>query len=157
MIFPNVYERCSIHLIEGNVVVVKGALDFRENQAPKIICDTVDKARPNEECESTPQSAQKPEQNIKPSNQSFSKPQQSGSVIPKNPTALYIKIDDLNTELYRRAKRVIDIFDGRTPVIFYLADTKRQVKAPANMWVSLNEVMIRELKYQLGEKNVVVK
>ena len=157
VIFPNVYERCSIHLIEGNVVVVKGALDFRENQAPKIICDTVDKARPNEECESTPQSAQKPEQNIKPSNQSFSKPQQSGSVIPKNPTALYIKIDDLNTELYRRAKRVIDIFDGRTPVIFYLADTKRQVKAPANMWVSLNEVMIRELKYQLGEKNVVVK
>ena len=157
VIFPNVYERCSIHLIEGNVVVVKGALDFRENQAPKIICDTVDKARPNEECESTPQSAQKPEQNIKPSNQSFSTPQQSGSVIPKNPTALYIKIDDLNTELYRRAKRVIDIFDGRTPVIFYLADTKRQVKAPANMWVSLNEVMIRELKYQLGEKNVVVK
>ena len=157
VIFPNVYERCSIHLIEGNVVVVKGALDFRENQAPKIICDTVDKARPNEECESTPQSAQKPEQNIKPLNQSFSKPQQSGSVIPKNPTALYIKIDDLNTELYRRAKRVIDIFDGRTPVIFYLADTKRQVKAPANMWVSLNEVMIRELKYQLGEKNVVVK
>nr|WP_316611908.1 hypothetical protein [uncultured Ruminococcus sp.] len=47
--------------------------------------------------------------------------------------------------------------DGRTPVIFYLADTKRQVKAPANMWVSLNEVMIRELKYQLGEKNVIVK
>ena len=153
VIFPNVYERCSIHLIEGNVVVVKGALDFRENQAPKIICDTVDKARPNEECESTSESAQ----NRKPSNQSFSKPQQGGSVIPKNPTALYIKIDDLNTELYRRAKRVIDIFDGRTPVIFYLADTKRQVKAPANMWVSLNEVMIRELKYQLGEKNVVVK
>ena len=29
--------------------------------------------------------------------------------------------------------------------------------APANMWVSLNDVMIRELKYQLGEKNVVVK
>ena len=157
VIFPNVYERCSIHLIEGNVVVVKGALDFRENQAPKIICDTVDKARPNEECESTSQSAQMPEQNRKPSNQSFSTPQQGGSVIPKNPTALYIKIDDLNTELYRRAKRVIDIFDGRTPVIFYLADTKRQVKAPANMWVSLNEVMIRELKYQLGEKNVVVK
>ena len=157
VIFPNVYERCSIHLIEGNVVVVKGALDFRENQAPKIICDTVDKARPNEECESTSQSAQMPEQNRKPSNQSFSTPQQSGSVIPKNPTALYIKIDDLNTELYRRAKRVIDIFDGRTPVIFYLADTKRQVKAPANMWVSLNDVMIRELKYQLGEKNVVVK
>ncbi len=153
VIFPNVYERCALHLIEGNVVMAKGALDFRENQSAKIICDSVDKARPNEECENTPLPAQQAE-NI---NSQASKPLQNPGVIPKNPTALYIKIDDLNTEMYRRAKRVIDIFDGRTPVIFYLADTKRQVRAPSNMWVSLNDVMIRELKHQLGEKNVVVK
>ena len=59
--------------------------------------------------------------------------------------------------MYYRAKRVTDIFDGRTPVIFYLTNSKRKVKAPLNMWVSLNDVMIKELKHQLGDENVAVK
>ena len=143
VIFPNVYERCALHLIEGSGVIVKGTLDFRENQVPKIICDTIDLARTNEECTESTADILRPK-SVEPE-------------VPKNPTALYIKIDELHTELYRRAKRVIDIFDGKTPVIFYLTDSKRQVKAPAGMWVSLNDVMIRELKHQLGEKNVVVK
>ena len=70
---------------------------------------------------------------------------------------LYLRIDDLNTDKYNRAKRVLDIFDGRTPVIFYLTDTKRKVKAPSSMWVDINPVMIKELKYQLGDENVVAK
>ena len=73
------------------------------------------------------------------------------------PSALYLRIDDLNTPMYERARRVIDIFEGRTPVIFYLTNTKRKVKAPAQMWVSLNDVMIKELKFQLGDNNVAVK
>lgn len=39
---------------------------------------------------------------------------------PYVPQALYLRIDDLNTDMYRRAKRVTDIFDGRTPIIFIL-------------------------------------
>ena len=51
----------------------------------------------------------------------------------------------------------LTFFDGRTPVIFYLTDTKRKVKAPSSMWVDINPVMIKELKYQLGDENVVAK
>ena len=75
----------------------------------------------------------------------------------QKPMTLYLRIDDLNTDKYNRAKRVLDIFDGRTPVIFYLTDTKRKVKAPSSMWVDINPVMIKELKYQLGDENVVAK
>ena len=75
----------------------------------------------------------------------------------QKPSALYLRIDDLNTDKYNRAKRVLDIFDGRTPVILYLTDTKRKVKAPSSMWVDINPVMIKELKYQLGDENVVAK
>ena len=147
LVFPNVYERCALHLIESNVVCIKGSLNFREDEEPKLICDTIDLARTDGECEqsgySTPDAPQK-----------GANPQPPAR---KEPPKLYLKIDDLNTDLYRRAKRVTDIFDGRTPVVFYLASRRKQVMAPANMWVSLNDVMIRELKYQLGEKNVVVK
>ena len=147
LVFPNVYERCALHLIESNVVCIKGSLNFREDEEPKLICDTIDLARTDGECEqsgySTPDAPQKGAN--------------SQASARKEPPKLYLKIDDLNTDLYRRAKRVTDIFDGRTPVVFYLASRRKQVMAPANMWVSLNDVMIRELKYQLGEKNVVVK
>ena len=145
IVFPNVFERCAVHLIESNVVCVKGSLSFREDEEPKMICETVDLARTNEECE---------QQGVPHVTEAAAVPPPA---MRRGPQRLYIKIDNLNTELYRRAKRVLDIFDGRTPVIFYLSDIKKQVQAPSHMWVSLNDVMIRELKYQLGEKNVVVK
>lgn len=146
VIFSNVYEKYGMYLNDGNAVIIRGSLNFKENEEPKILCDTIDKARTNEACK-----------NIR-LNQSVSDRAHNNSTTGKPQiTALYIKIDDLNTDQYYRAKRVLDIFEGNTPVIFYLANSKRQVKAPASMWVSLNDVMIKELKYQLGENNVVAK
>ena len=142
VVFPNVYDRCASLLNEGNAVIVRGNLSYKENEEPKIICDSVDKARKNGEVKDfNTAKAELPEK----------KPAVS------NPSALYLRIDDLNTPMYEKARRVLDIFEGRTPVIFYLTDSKRKVKAPAQMWVSLNDVMIKELKYQLGDKNVAVK
>ena len=153
VVFPNVYEKYAIYLNEGNAVIIRGSLNFKENEEPKIICDTVDRARTNDDCK-----------NIKFINQYASSGVQSNpgynqnNALGKPPvSALYIKIDDLNTDQYNRAKRVLDIFEGRTPVIFYLSNSKRQVKAPSTMWVDLNDVMIKELRFQLGETNVVAK
>ena len=42
-------------------------------------------------------------------------------------------------------------------MIFYLTASRRKVMAPQKLWVSLNDVMIKELKYQLGDQNVAVK
>ena len=52
---------------------------------------------------------------------------------------------------------MLDIFEGSSPVIFYLTNSGRKVKAPSSMWVTLNDVMIKELKIQLGDKNVAAK
>lgn len=145
VVFPNVYEKYAMYLNDGNVIIVRGTLNFKENEEPKIICDTIEKARSNDECKNS-DFAQK--QEVKPAIQ-INK--------PVNPSALYLRIDDLNTELYNKAKRVIDIFEGPTPVIFYLTNSGRKVKAPSAMWVSLNDVMIKELKHQLGDNNVVAK
>ena len=145
VVFPNVYEKYAMLLNEGNAVIIRGSLNFKENEEPKIICDSIDRARSNDECKNI---------NI------TSKQEQTEAVNaqrPSNPSALYLRIDDLDTELYIRAKRVIDIFEGTTPVIFYLTKPNRKVKAPSSMWVSLNDVMLKELKFQLGESNVVAK
>lgn len=136
VVFPNVYEKFGALLNEGSVVVLRGSLNFKENEEPKLICDTAEQARNNEECRAM---GRIPQRQV------------------KQPQALYLRIDDLNTDLYRRAKRVLDIFEGNTPVIFYLTASNRKVKAPRSMWTQLNDVMIGELKYQLGANNVAVK
>lgn len=150
VVFPNVYEKFAMYLSDGNAVIIRGSLNFKENEEPKIICDTIEKARSNEECKNNDYASKISSQPVyvgqRPINNSAPKP-----------SALYLRIDDLNTELYNKAKRVLDIFEGPTPVIFYLTDSGRKVKAPSSMWVSLNDVMIKELKFQLGDKNVATK
>ena len=132
-----------------------GYYDYlKENEEPKIICDSVALARTNEECKDNPVAIN----NMNADNQHNYQPQiRNKNNNTQKPMTLYLRIDDLNTDKYNRAKRVLDIFDGRTPVIFYLTDTKRKVKAPSSMWVDINPVMIKELKYQLGDENVVAK
>lgn len=149
VVFPNVYEKSTILLNENTPVIIKGSLNFKEDEEPKIISDSIAKAFNNDECKDMP-----------PTNAEKRRAEGANTVAyNKNtaPQALYLRIDDLNTDMYYRAKRVTDIFDGRTPVIFYLTNSKRKVKAPSNMWVSLNDVMIKELKHQLGDENVAVK
>ncbi len=149
VVFPNVYEKFAMYLSDGNAVIIRGSLNFKENEEPKVICDTIEKARSNEDCKNNDYaskiSSQPIYQRIRP------------VVNNQKPQALYLRIDDLNTELFRKAKRVLDIFEGQTPVIFYLTNSGRKVKAPSNMWVNLNDVMIKELRYQLGDSNVVAK
>lgn len=147
VIFPNVYEKYALYLSDGNAILIRGTLNFKENEEPKLICDSIEKARSNEECKNNSFALNAVNQERK----NTPKP------VNAKPSALYLRIDDLNTELYNKAKRVLDIFEGSTPVIFYLTDSGRKVKAPSSMWVTLNDVMIKELKFQLGDKNVVAK
>lgn len=151
VIFPNVYEKYSALLGAGGALLFRGTVNLKENEEPKIICDSIVSARTNEDCKNNPVAIKNTEH--------FSQNYQMQAVKndTQKPSALYLRIDDLNTDKYNRAKRVLDIFDGRTPVIFYLTDTKRKVKAPSSMWVDINPVMIKELKYQLGDENVVAK
>ena len=41
VVFPNVYERCQESLTEDNVVVIKGKLNFKEGEVPKLLADSV--------------------------------------------------------------------------------------------------------------------
>lgn len=147
VVFPNVYEKYALYLSDGYAILIRGTLNFKENEEPKLICDSIEKARSNVECKNNnfALNAVQHERNNSP------KP------VNTKPSALYLRIDDLNTELYNKAKRVLDIFEGSTPVIFYLTNSGRKVKAPSSMWVTLNDVMIKELKFQLGDKNVAAK
>ena len=70
---------------------------------------------------------------------------------------LYLRIPALDGEQYDKARNLLEIFDGQTPVYFYLTGQKKLVLAPRTLWVMLNDPMVSELKRILGEKNVAIK
>ena len=71
--------------------------------------------------------------------------------------SLYLKVDTKDGVLFNKARKLIEIFEGGTPVFFYLENDKKVLKAPAHLWVSLNNVLISELKNQLGNDSVKLK
>ncbi|MCH5303499.1 MAG: DNA polymerase III subunit alpha [Ruminococcus sp.] len=137
IVFPDVFSKCGGLISQGNVVEIFGTVSLKEDEEPKIICNEIRAV----------------DKNSIPKPQSETKKQASKNT----PKKLYLRIDNLDSELYKKAFRVIDIFGGRTPVVFCLTESGKSFIAPENMWVSLNDVMIKELKYQLGDDNVIVK
>ncbi len=69
---------------------------------------------------------------------------------------LYLKVPGADSPLYRKARKYLAVFDGPTPLYIYFCDKKKLMLAPLSMRVSVNDVLVRELKKLLGGKNVAV-
>jgi DNA polymerase-3 subunit alpha len=104
----------------------------REEEAPKILCDSF----------SRPQ-AQRAREEKKDKDES------------KN--GLYISVNSIGCVEYEKACHVAAVFDGEFPLYVYCRDTKKLMRAPRQMWVSMNLVLETELKSILGEENVFVR
>ena len=70
---------------------------------------------------------------------------------------LYLRIEALDGEQYSKTRNLLEIFDGQTPVYFYVMGQKKLVLAPRALWVMMNDPMISELKNLLGADNVAIK
>ena len=70
---------------------------------------------------------------------------------------LYIKVDGQNTPQFKQCCGVLARFRGMMPVYFYLQDKKQYVKAPQRLWIRESINALDELKYVVGESNVVLR
>jgi DNA polymerase-3 subunit alpha len=132
IVFPNVLAQYTQWITQGKIVKVFGRISMREDEEAKIICETVkDIPSPN---------------SIK-ENKEKRKSSRPG---------LYLKVPGKDSEKYGRAKKYTAIFDGSTPLYFYFEDTKKLMKAPFSMFVSVNDILVRELKNVLGSNNVAL-
>lgn len=139
IVFPKAFAEFGSILKIGEIVRVYGTVNYKENEPLKVICNAVQKAPDPEKISKEVQHKSNAHENV------------------QKPLSLYLRIDNLNGRQFHRVKLLTDIFDGRTPVIFYLTDEKKLVMAPKSMFVDLNDVLIKELKYQIGDDNVKVK
>ncbi len=146
IVFPKVLGEFGNVLHEGEIAQIYGSISSKENEPVKVICNSAKKAPAPEDLPAA----------IK--NINAEKGKKPAEIPPQqHPRALYLRIDSLKGEKFRRIKLLTDIFDGSFPVIFYLTDDNKAVRAPRTMFVDLNDVLLKELKHQIGEENVKIK
>lgn len=147
LVFPRVLEESGALLYEGNIVAIRGRVSIREDEDAKIICEKV------AALEDAPLLAGKSDQYTIPSQTVGG----TAAPIHSKRVGLYLKVPDQNGFAFDRSKLLLEIFDGKTPVYYYFANSKKMMLAPRSLWVDLNEPLLRELKRLLGEANVVVR
>ena len=69
---------------------------------------------------------------------------------------LYLKAEEKNSPKWIKSQKYLAVFDGDTPVYVYFEQDRKLVLAPRNLWVSTCDVLLRVLREELGEKNVVL-
>ncbi len=151
IVFPRVLDECAGDIKEGNVVRVEGRISIREDEAPKIICDSV----------RVPGEDEQPTQSRKSFDRQQGREGHSTSTAPRSESkpgknvrpGLYLKCASIDCAEFEQSKKLLRVFDGPTPVYVYCAQGGLMC-APRELWVDINTVLMRELSNILGEDNI---
>jgi len=150
--FPKMREKFADQILLDNVICVTGQLSLREDENPKIIVSAIKELPANGTEKAPAVSAQKPQDPPKTKTETGNK--ESGAAI-KNAKILYLRVPSLDDPLCRRARNILDIFEGSLPVSVFDAATKVYHKQENGF--DLTPFTLAELQAILGEENVVLK
>ena len=157
MVFPQVFDKSGRLLSDGSVVKITGTVSMREDEKVKLLCNDVMSIKQlSQEIKNNKSDEGRRSRSTETNTEEKNK---SDNIYDnRNKThLLYIRIDNLQSEKFKKVRNLLEIFDGNTQVVFRLTDTGKKVSAPRNLWVMLNEPLVRELKYILGDENVFVR
>lgn len=136
--FSSIFEKLGYLFTLGSVLLVDGTVTIREDSEPKLILKHAQPIPTDEEFRKS-----KRELSNIPSD------------VPKRATTLYIRVPSKESELFRRARAIVSIFDdGNTPVVFYDAESGERMKG---MKCTAGEFVLGELRELLGDENVICK
>lgn len=130
VIFPTVLAAAAGVISENAVVVAEGRLSLREDEEPKIICDSLKRA----------------EEYKMVSSENQNSPQK------KRKRGLFLRFSSEKSPKFKKAVNLIEIFEGMTPVYYYFSDTEEY--RYSKLLTQINEPLIEELERLLGSENV---
>ena len=129
LVFSRQYAERVQYLQMGNIILISGRLSVREDKDATIVCETIE---PNPK-------------NILKDEVKQEKKQRKG---------IFIRLKNRNCTEIKKVMTLTDIFSGTFPMYAYYLDEKKYEKIGS---VNLNNPLINELKYILGDENVVVR
>ena len=131
IVFPRVLDTFRDSLHENAVVVIDGKLSVREDEASKLLAESVvpiesyDKGRPDP--------------------------------MRKAAKKLYIRVPSRSSREYAKVVNLLHIFDGDMPVLLYLMDTKQYLQVPRHLYTSGHPLLFKELERLVGTDNIATK
>lgn len=131
VVFPKVLHEAMEVVAENAVVVLRGRVSVKEEEAPKLLADAIISVHAY-------------------------RPGELGRAADKKQT-LFLRLPNMQGELFERVKNLLSIFEGATPVMLYLTDTEQVRRAPRTLWVQPTALLQKELEGLLGKGNVVLK
>ena len=136
IVFPRVLDTFRDALQENAVVVIDGRVSVREDEAAKLLADSI-----------VPIDSYNP-----------AKPQ-NGRPDPLKTAAkkIFIRLPSRSCPQYAKVVNLLEIFDGNIPVILYLEDTGQKLAAPRRLYASGHPLLFKELDRLLGTGNVATK
>ena len=131
------------HLIRSDVAVcVTGNLSVREEEKAKLLVNQMVELVENASFDESKVETVKPV--VAPKAAPVSKPKR-----------LFLRLPGRENPLWKKARNLIEIFEGEFPVAFYDASEKQyDFEIPS---VVLSDYLLSELRSMLGEENVILK
>ncbi|MBK5254122.1 MAG: DNA polymerase III subunit alpha [Peptostreptococcaceae bacterium] len=129
VVFPRIFEKYQELLKEDNIIGISGSLNFKEDEAPKILADKIS---------------------------AISNIRQLAGLKEKEPVKLKMDKETFTEDIEGAKRNIYDMirrFKGDRPVLIYLPDGKI-IKTDANLYVNDDKLLKLELQDYLGEANV---
>lgn len=145
VVFPNALQQFGMYLKEDEAVLINGRIDAREDEAPKLI---VQSAAPlSEESVSALESKELAK-----------KPTLTGQqALAKAGQRLYLRLPELSGEQFEQVKRFLAKQPGEIPVVLCLTSGGKARLAPRSLWCAGNLQLMQNLRFLLGNENVILK
>lgn len=131
LVFPRVYERYGTEMMPDTAVSIEGRLSIREDEEPKLIVQTITPLLTDEQAK---------------------RAQVQPDVKQKK---LYLKLSTKGE--IDAVSALLTMYRGAMQVVFFIADTKVTLRAPANLSCVANRTLLDDLSAMLGTEAVVVK
>ena len=147
--FARTYAQVSYLISEDAPLCVSGSVQAREEEDVKFIVLGVKELKKNGEY--------RPDENkinTKEISREVAQSKTFGNASQVS-SKLYLRVKTLDCEEFFKAKNLVEIFEGATPVIFYDSSVKQY--CPSGLAFDTTNYTIKQLKSLLGDENVVLK
>lgn len=133
VIFPAVYNKISYMLHLENCVAIKGNIQFKDDDIKILVTQAIELVEDDKYV--------------------LSKKSNQYSIKNERTKKLFLRLPSLDCEQAKKAKNLVEIFEGETVVVFFDSSEKKYVNL--NSRAEVSDFLIKELVELLGEKNVV--
>ena len=158
IVFPKIYEKFANLLQTDAIIVVKGNINFKEDEASKLIAEHIssvdvldiitDKNDSSMASDNGNDLANENGRNTSVSLEKQSKQESDSIAKLRVPDGL----DEEQT--LENIKEVLLSHKGNTPVIIYFEESGKKLKTSEQMWVEPSEGFVRDMEELLGSENI---